>query len=249
MRLAVVGTGSKGNCYVLSGDDGESLIIDAGMPIKSVIPFIPNFRKIRGCLIGHEHLDHARYWQEYGKRGIMVYGSNGTLTALNPKGPLDMCSLTCKRAMVPLVDVQHMGAFMVMAFPTQHDAVQPTGFMIRYKPTGEQIIYATDTYYLKYTFPGTTYWLVECNYCDDLIGDETDTALRKRLKESHMSLSRLEDTLRANDMTQTAKIVLVHLSDTRSDEARMIREIASLTDAEVVAAHNDELIELTKTPF
>ena len=186
MRLYVAQTGSAGNTYILSGDNSESLILDAGAPVKAVLPHIPDARKIRGLLITHEHYDHA---------------------------------------------------------------TEPTGVLIRYKPTGEQIVYATDTYYLKYTFPGTTYWLVECNYCDDLIGDETDTALRKRLKESHMSLSRLEDTLRANDLTQTAKIVLAHLSDTRSDEARMIREIASLTDAEVVAAHNDELIELAKTPF
>lgn len=249
MRLAVVGTGSKGNCYVLSGDDGESLIIDAGMPIKNVIPFIPDFRKIRGCLIGHEHLDHARHWQEYGKRGINVYGSQGTLEALNPKGELDMCSLACKRAMVPLVDVVNMGAFVVMAFPVQHDAVEPVGFLIRNRNTGEQIVYATDTYYLKYTFPGTTYWLVECNYCEDLIEAETDLALRNRLLESHMSLRRLVDTLNANDLTQTAKIVLVHLSDQRSDEARMIREVSAVTDAEVVAAHNGEEIELSRTPF
>lgn len=249
MRLAVVGTGSKGNCYVLSGDDGESLIIDAGMPIKSVIPFIPNFRKIRGCLIGHEHLDHARYWEEYGKRGICVYGSQGTLEALNPKGELDMCSLACKSAITPLVDYVKMGAFTVVAFPTQHDAVQPTGFLIRYNPTGEQIIYATDTYYLQHTFPGTTYWIIECNYCEDLIEAETDLALRNRLLESHMSLRRLVDTLNANDLTQTAKIVLVHLSDQRSDEARMIREVAAVTDAEVVAAHNGEEIELSRTPF
>lgn len=249
MKLGVVGTGSKGNCYVLSGDNGESLILDAGMPIKSVIPFIPDFRKIRGCLIGHEHGDHARYWQEYGKRGINVYGSIGTLTAMNPKGPLDMSSLTCKRVIIPNVDWLKIGAFTVGAFPTQHDAAQPTGFLIRYNPTGEQIIYATDTYYLAHTFPGITYWIIECNYCEDLIEAETDLALRSRLLESHMSLRRLVDTLNANDLSQTAKIVLVHLSDQRSDEARMIREISAVTDAEVVAAHNGDDIELSRTPF
>lgn len=244
MRLYVAQTGSAGNTYILSGDNSESLILDAGAPVKAVLPHIPDARKIRGLLITHEHYDHAQRWQTYAKRGITIYGSRGTLDSIMPSE-----TLYNKCYMRPLEDWLDIGEFKVVAFRTQHDATEPTGFLIRYKPTGEQIVYATDTYYLKYTFPGTTYWLVECNYCDDLIGDETDTALRKRLKESHMSLSRLADTLRANDLTQTAKIVLAHLSDTRSDEARMIREIASLTDAEVVAAHNDELIELTKTPF
>lgn len=249
MRLYVAQTGSAGNTYILSGDDGESLILDAGAPVKSVLPHIPDVRKVRGCLITHEHNDHARHWQEYGKRGIRVIGSHGTLTALNPSGPLDMCSVSCKVAIVPLDEVRNFGEFTVMAFPTQHDAVEPTGFLIRYRPTGEQIVYATDTYYLKHTFPKTTYWIVECNYCEDLIGAETDEVLKQRLRESHMSLRRLVDALNHNNLTQTAKIVLVHLSDQRSDEARMICEVAAVTDAEVVAAHNGDEIELSRTPF
>lgn len=249
MRLFVAQTGSAGNTYILSGDDGESLILDAGAPVKSVLPHIPNVRKVRGLLLTHEHGDHVRHWYEYGKKGVMVYGSIGTLTALNPKGPFDMCSLTCKRAIIPNVDWLRMGAFTVGAFPTQHDAEQPTGFLIRYNPTGEQIMYATDTYYLAHTFPGITYWIIECNYCEDLIEAETDLALRSRLLESHMSLRRLVDTLSVNDLSKTAKIVLVHLSDKRSDEARMIREVSAVTDAEVVAAHNGDDIELSRTPF
>ena len=249
MWLYVAATGSAANTYILSGDDGESLILDAGAPVKAVLPNIPDVRKVRGCLITHEHGDHARHWQEYGKRGIRVYGSLGTLTELNSKGEFDMCEAACKVAMVPLVDVLNIGEFAVTAFPTQHDAREPVGFLIRYRPTGEQIVYATDTYYLRYTFPGTNYWILECNYCDDLIDGETNETLRHRLRESHMSLRRAVDTLSANDMTKTAKVVLVHLSDQRSDEARMIGEVSAVTDAEVVAAHNGEMIELARTPF
>lgn len=249
MKLYVAATGSAANTYILCGDDGESLILDAGASVKSVLPNIPDVRKVRGCLITHEHADHSRYWNEYGKRGIRVYGSLGTLEALNPKGDIDIGLLHCKVAMRPLVDVLRIGEFAVMAFPVQHDAQYPTGFLIRYRPTNEQIVYATDTYYLQYTFPETNYWIVECNYCEDMISSETDEVLRQRLRRSHMSLRRLVDVFKANDTTKTAKIVLVHLSDKRSDEARMIREVSSVTDAEVVAAHNGELIELQRVPF
>lgn len=252
MRLYVAATGSAANSYILTAG-GESLILDAGAPVRHVIPEIPDVRCVRGLLVTHEHADHSRYWQDYGKRGIQVCGSEGTLEALNPSGPLDMCSLSCKRVMVPLVDVITLGSFSVMAFPTQHDAADPTGFLIRYRPTGELIVYATDTYYLRYTFPGVTYWIIECNYCDDLVDGETDQALRMRLKESHMSLKRLCELFRANDMSKAAKIVLVHLSDQRSDEHRMLFEVADSTlmkaEEEVVAAHNDEWIELQQTPF
>ena len=93
------------------------------------------------------------------------------------------------------------------------------------------------------------YWLVECNYCEDLVDAETDLTLRRRLKESHMSLRRLLDALQKNDLTETAKIVLVHLSDQRSDERRMVTEIQEMTGIETVAANAGMTIELERIPF
>ena len=249
MRLYVAATGSAANTYVLSAGDGESLILDAGASVKTVLPAIPDVRKVRGCLITHEHQDHCRHWQEYGKRGIRIVSSLKTLEALNPYGELNLSLLHSKVTINPLVDVLRFGSFSVMAFTVQHDAVEPVGYLIRYNPTGEQLVYATDTYYLKWTFPNINYWIMECNYCEDLIDGEADKTLVNRLRESHMSLRRLVDVFKANDTTEAAKVVLVHLSDKRSDEARMIREVSAVTDAEVVAAHNGDLIDLERTPF
>ena len=223
MRLQVVATGSAANCYVLSSDTGESLILDAGVPVRQVHPAIPDFRKVSGCLITHEHADHARAWQDYSMRGIPVVMSKGTYTALNAKkAVVDYFTPTLVKPM------QHMrlGDYIIMPFQTQHDAAESFGFLIQYRPTGETIIYATDTYYLRYTFPGVNYWIVECNYCEELIDAETDAVLRNRLKESHMCLRRLKEALISNDLTETAKIVLVHLSDSRSDEAQRVSEIS-----------------------
>lgn len=238
MRLYVAGTGSAANSYILSSNDGESLILDAGMACKKVIPHAPNVRRIKALLLSHEHGDHARFWGDYNLRGIKCIASNGTWNALGMHwdGAKPMKPITA-------------GNFTVLPFETQHDAAEPFGFLIRYHPTGETIIYATDTYYLKYTFPGVNYWLVECNYCEDLIDAETDAVLRNRLKESHMSLRRLKDALKANDLRETAKIVLVHLSDQRSDERRMVQEITDQTGIETVAAAAGMTIELERTPF
>ena len=70
MKLKVVATGSAANCYVLYSDSGESLILDAGVPVRQVLPAIPDFRKVSGCLVTHEHNDHARAWQDYSMLGI-----------------------------------------------------------------------------------------------------------------------------------------------------------------------------------
>ena len=245
MRLYVAATGSSANTYVLSSNDGESLILDAGASIKTVLPHLPSARSMLGCLITHEHGDHMRDWKEYAKR-TRVFASAGTKAAM----PDDVWST--KRAVQvvsPLKQFWIGSHWAVVPFDVQHDAAEPMGYLIRYNPTGETVLYATDTYYLKYTFPGVDYWIMECNYCEDLVDAETDEVVRERLKRSHMSLRRLKDALAANDLSKAAKIVLVHLSDQRSDEMRMVREIEDATGVETIAAMAGQTIALERTPF
>ena len=244
MRLRVAATGSAANAYVLEAEQA-SLILDAGVPVRRLLPCVEDFRKVVGCLLTHEHGDHARAWREYARLGVKVFTSPGTVQALAGQ---DALSATGLRALSPLAAVD-IGPFRVLPFGTQHDAAEPFGFLIRYLPTGETALYATDTYYLRYTFPGVYYWIVECNYLDDLVDSDADPMLRRRLKESHMSLRRLLEALRTNDLRATAKIVLVHLSDARSDEARMIKAIHEATGIETVAASSGADIELNPTPF
>lgn len=247
MRLQVISTGSSANCYLLEAGT-EVLMLDAGLPIRKILPHIRDFRSVSGCLVTHEHGDHARGVAELAMRGVDVYCSKGTMQALG-----DNVYLTRFKPVKPLQPMR-VGGFTVMAFETQHDAAEPLGFLVRYEPTGESLIYATDTYYLRYTFPGIHYWIVECNYCDEVVNAEVqsgelDAGLRRRLLESHMSLRRLKDVFAANDLSAAVKIVLVHLSDRRSDELRMVQEIEQQTHVETVAAVNGMSIALERIPF
>lgn len=246
MLLTTISTGSKGNTYILDAGD-ESIILDAGVPAKKTLVKLRNYDGLAGVLITHEHQDHAKAWADYLRRGIRIYTSQGTKDALaHSSGDL------LAKAIVALQPLKAIRAkhFVIMPFEAEHDAAQPVGFLIRYEPTGETVIYATDTYYLRYTFPNVNYWIVECNYCDELIENtEAGSVLHMRLLQAHMSLRRLKDALRANDLSKTRKIVLVHLSDERSDEARMIREIEELTGIETEAARDASTIRLDLTPF
>jgi hypothetical protein len=64
-----------------------------------------------------------------------------------------------------------------------------------------------------------------------------------------MSLRRLKETLAANDLRQTHCIVLVHLSDARSNEERMVTEINQQTGITTVAASTGIDIPLERAPF
>ena len=222
MELQVIGTGSSGNAYVLRAG-GSALLLDAGLPIRQLMRAIPDWRNLDGCLITHEHGDHAKSAEAVAQMGVKTYCSAGTAEAIRTGGCLTPLNT------VQMLSAITVGEFTVLPFEAQHDAAEPCGYLIRHDMTGEVALYATDTYYLKHTFPGVHYWIVECNYIDEVIDgqqedEELTAALRHRLKKSHMSLRRLLDALRANDLSKTRTIVLVHLSDERSDERAMVKE-------------------------
>lgn len=57
MKLKCIATGSSGNCYTLTSDSGEMLILDCGMPIKEIKRGLNwNIRGITGVIITHAHL-------------------------------------------------------------------------------------------------------------------------------------------------------------------------------------------------
>ena len=255
MDLQVIATGSAGNCYVLraGGAHGQSLLLDAGISPEQIAVATQDWDRIAGCLVTHEHQDHAKSAIEISRRGIRTYATQGTIDTIRERQRhsdeyVQLRSARYRQAFP-------IGDFTVTAFPVEHDAAEPCGWLIRYDPTGETVVYATDTYYLRHTFPGVHYWIVECNYTESILqrqleeGD-LDGKLRTRLLTSHMSLRRLCDALEANDLTELRAIVLVHLSDARSDERIMVETIKDVTGTEDVwAAEAGETYQLRLTPF
>ena len=247
MELQVIGTGSSGNAYLLR-EDRHALLLDAGIPIKAIMR-AADWKTLQGCLITHEHQDHAKAAKEVARMGLQTYMTEGTLGAINEDGILPALNA------VQMLSPFDIGEFTVMAFETEHDASQPCGWLIRYRPTGETVLYATDTYYLKYTFPGVDYWIIECNYVDEIVDAQQQegilsSALRSRLKKSHLSLRRLLDVLKANDLTKAKAVVLVHLSNERSDEKAMASAVKEVTGLdEVYAAVVGQRIPLMQCPF
>jgi ribonuclease BN (tRNA processing enzyme) len=116
------------------------------------------------------------------------------------------------------------------------------------------VLFITDTYYCKYTFPGLNNIIIEANYSKEIIdkkfGPDSDKEfLRNRILKSHFSLANCKDILSANDLSQVNNIVLIHLSDSNSDEKQFKKEIHELTNKNVIVASNGMNIPFLKTPF
>ena len=252
MTLHVIGTGSAGNCYVLDAED-SILLLDAGLPLPQIRQGVREWKSVVGCVVTHEHKDHARSATELAKRGIPVAMSRGTMEGI---AAADRRASYIFQAYPdrPSGRMFKMGGFTILPFQVEHDARDPQGFIIRYDKTGEQILYATDTGYIRYKFPGTHYWLIECNYCDDIMDNQMvdgviSPAMGGRLATTHMSLDMLKELFQANNLAETRQILICHLSDTRSDEARMVSEIREVTGKPTAAAQAGLSIQLNLTPF
>ena len=83
MRLYVAGSSSSGNCYLLY-DEREILILECGVPFKNIngLPFF-DLEKVVGCVISHEHGDHAGRMNEFLDYGVDCLASSGTISSLS----------------------------------------------------------------------------------------------------------------------------------------------------------------------
>jgi phosphoribosyl 1,2-cyclic phosphodiesterase len=251
MELKILGSSSAGNCYVF--DNGkEALVVECGISyieVKKAVDF--DITRIVGCLISHEHGDHAKEVQKFIQARIDVYLSAGTAFALDiehllGKGVYIMPPLHTKHAAL-------CGNFEVIAFPTKHDAAEPFGFLIRHPEMGT-VLFATDTYYLTYKFSGLNNILLECNYRQDILDRNTDLDLipqsqRDRTIQSHMSFKTCMQTLLANDLSAVNNIVLIHLSSANSNAVEFKKVIQDATGKTVHIANKGMTLQFNKTPF
>ena len=247
MKLRVLGSSSSGNSYLLQSTTGEVLVLEAGIRFDKVKQAV-NFKidNIVGCCITHEHGAHAKYAKDFIDAYIPVYMSSGTCEALH------LSPASCAQCVKPFTELR-IGSFRVIPFPVQHDAAEPFGWLIQHPECGN-VLFATDTYYIKYRFPKLSNILIECNYRLDLLQHNVqrrsiDHKRYARTIESHMSYETCLSTLLANNLSKVNNIVLIHLSADNSNEREFTNGIAKATCKNVIAASSGTEIDFNKTPF
>lgn len=248
MELKILGSSSSGNCYVL--DNGkEALILEAGVAYSEVMKSLDfNISRVAGCLISHEHGDHCKEVGKFLDARIPVFASIGTIEHCK-----QMQGRLTKAQVIEDGIVYEIGNFKVQAFDVQHDCAEPFGFLIHHNETG-MVLFATDTYYLAYTFKGLNNILIECNYRLDILEENIAKGLipeqlRARTMESHMSYETCKETLLANDLKAVNNIVLIHLSSGNSNAKEFQQGIKEATGKSVHIASKGMKLNFGKTPF
>ncbi len=249
MILRVIATGSSGNCYILEGRN-SALVIECGVTPERLFrsTTVPPSR-IAGCLVSHEHGDHAAYAIRFVEMGLDIYASKGTLDAigLSPAGHA--------RQLRPM-NLISVGEFLVCPFLVRHDAAEPMGFFIKHDECGP-LLFVTDTRSIEYSFRKyrPAHIMVEANYCEDTLEHNIasgfiDGNRARRLRDTHLSIDNACALVKANETADLRTVTLIHLSNGNSNEAECRRRMGeTLTLADVYVAAPGLTVDLAFNPF
>lgn len=218
LTIDVLGSSSAGNAILLTAGE-HRLLLDAGLGWQALERAL-DFRTsdLDGCLLTHQHQDHARSVPQLLRHGVTVAALRETHEAL---GTAELLRLDL-----------HVGRSTVIgdhwkyiAFRVEHD-VPTVGFLVAHGPN--RVLYLTDAGFVRERFAGLTHILVEANHDPKLQAaavarGSLPKAAAERTRRAHMSIDRTIEMLLSNDLTRAREIHLLHLSDGNSD-ARAFRD-------------------------
>jgi len=213
MIIKTLASSSKGNAYIVS-DGKTSILLEAGITIRDLRRKAGfNLSGISACLVTHEHGDHSKAAKDLIKFGLDVFMTKGTAESLEIKNANIIQGKKSFR----------IGTLNILPFDTQHDCAEPVGFLIESNRTKERLLFAADTYYIKYKFSRLNYIMIECNYDINILNHNVEAgklpfAMKNRVLQSHFSIDNLISFLKAIDLKDVVKIYLLHLSDGNSNE-------------------------------
>lgn len=218
MRVAVLGSGSRGNASLVDSPSG-TLLVDAG--------FSPGELRRRAEAVGlsvasltavvltHEHGDHARGAVPIAKAaGCPIYATRGTMQAI---------AADVAGADVHVLDATEpasVGGFWLRAARTGHDAAEPVALRITDRQSGLRVGVAYDvghfTPSLRRLLAGVHCLLLEANHDEDLLRTGPyPQHLRERIAGPAGHLSNWQAGEAARDLwhEELQAVVLTHLSE------------------------------------
>lgn len=242
MKLKCLGSSSAGNCYLLTSNSGETLILDCGIPIKEIKKGLDwNIKGIMGVLCTHKHLDHSKSLNDFKSMGIPI---------LAP-----YLGDSCKS--------MNMGGFTVKPFDlttidgnwthtnANGEPCPIYGFLITHKEMG-RMLYITDCELIKWKFKDINHILLGVNYDKDLI-DRDNTGKANHVFRGHLSIDTACDFVKANHSDNLQNVIMCHLSSENADSDSFIekmKKVAGNANVDVAAAGKSwDLKNPSECPF
>jgi phosphoribosyl 1,2-cyclic phosphodiesterase len=231
MRIAVLGSGSKGNAIAVTAAE-TTLLVDAGFGLRSLAGRARkagvNLTGLVGVVLTHEHHDHARGAAPLARKSACpVYASRGTLAALAPA--LDNVT---RVAIDPRQPVS-IGPFTITACRTSHDAAEPLALAV-VGEDGAKIGLAYDlghpTTAVRQLLQDSTCLIVEANHDEAMLRSSSyPPVLRERIAgpAGHLSNRVAARFLAGLHHDGLRSVILAHLSEECNGADLAVAEVRS----------------------
>lgn len=237
--LKVIGTGSRGNCLAVYDSRGKYILVDVGLPMKTILKGVEyNIKECVAAFVTHAHLDHAKAINDCIQYGISVYANE------------EVCKKYPQCNLIGALGVGDFDGFKVRSFGVAHD-VQNNAFTID-TIDGIRILYATDMSSVQWCSKNVNYAVIECNYSEeDLIDNIIEDEESRSKYYNHFELNKCIHYLKNGIYnTELRGVILWHMSKTNIDVKKAVEKVKlELGFPNVYAAKNGDVFQMTKTDF
>lgn len=218
LKLTILGSGSSGNCTVVSTDH-TTLLVDAGLSAKQITLRLEaagfNPAALDGILLTHEHGDHTAGLEIFTKKwGVPIYAT-----------PLTQESIEHQFRHSPRWKLMQTGSpfelkdLRIECFSVPHDAVDPVGFILQ--DIESKLGFVSDvgfvTNVIRERLQGAHTLFIEANYDTDLLeADEKrpwSTKQRISSRHGHLSNHQAAELVSAVAHEALHQVILGHLSE------------------------------------
>ncbi len=215
MRIASLGSGSKGNGTLV--DNGDTcLLIDLGFTLKESVQRLNRLdiqpEEISAILVTHEHTDHIHGVAPFARKfATPVYLSPGTCQA---KSLGELPSLNPINCHAPF----RVGSFDVVPVAVPHDAKEPCQYVLQSK--GLSVGVLTDlghiTPHVRHNYAQCDALFLECNHDVDMLREGSyPWQLKQRVggDYGHLNNEQAADLLTSIDLNRLKTLIISHISE------------------------------------
>ena len=212
MKLKCIATGSSGNCYLLQADNGETLILDCGIPIKEIKKGLDwNIKDVVGVLCTHQHSDHNKSLKDFINMGIPVFAPYLSLESMKMETEFNI-------RMFDLTTID--GSWTHTNADGTPCPIE--GFLITHREMG-RMLYITDCELIKWKFRDINHILLGVNYDKDLV--DTDNPKANHVFRGHLSIDTACDFVKTNNSDSLQNVIMCHLSSENADKDSFIEKM------------------------
>ncbi len=255
LRFISFGSGSSGNCYLLTTEQ-DGLLIDTGVGIRTLKKYFReygvNAAKIHHILITHDHADHIKsagsFSHDY---SVPVYATREVHAGIDRNYSVHRKIPREWVCHIEKGNTLELGDFRVTAFKVPHDSADNNGYCIECE--GQTFCLMTDVGYVTSEMADyigkANYLVLEANHDEEMVaGGPYPEHLKRRILSDtgHLSNKCCGTALAENMTEKLRKVWLCHLSEENNHPELARKTVETVLGSYGIIADKDVELDVLK---